>query len=150
MAADLSFPLMSGRAAPAAEEVDENFDFSFAPSTAEVVEEENPYELNMNSGKAAEEGFFDEPAPEPRRSPRERGMDMDLDPYENSRAKKQRPAPSGDQPAATISGRVGASKFQELNFVTYGGEISYYVIYSFFVFQILLITLKYFGEQTRV
>ncbi len=106
------------RLANASEKEEEDFDFSFAPSTVEVVgekssgiTEEDEISINLSSDK------YERPKdPDP----------IDFDSGRSSRSSTKRKDPSGSShmnATASVMGKIGASNFQGMNFVTYGGEI---------------------------
>ena len=105
---------------------EEDFDFSFAPSTVEVVGEngsgsassitdEEEFSINLNEDK------YERPRdPDP--------VDFDKGKSRNSSGRSstkiKTPGDSSHINAtASVMGKVGASNFQGMNFVTYGGEI---------------------------
>ena len=112
------------RLAQQTDKKEEDFDFSFAPSTVEVVDgessssgitEEEEISINLNSDN------YDRPTdPDP----------IDFD-DRNSRKNSNKSSTKIKGPSdsshlnatASVMGKVGASNFQGMNFVTYGGEI---------------------------
>lgn len=108
---------------------EEDFDFNFAPSTVEVVEEEKE-DNDMDFS-------FDEPKPTREKSKskdksRSKEKSKPKTEYKpstdyntpSSRTKRSSSVRSGRiDAAATLTGKVGGGNFQTLNFVTYGGEI---------------------------
>ena len=104
------------RLAEEAQTEDDDFEFNFAPSTVEVVEE--PKEEDTFS--------FDEPTPKPKKESKppktEYKPSTSYDKPKSTRTKKS--SSNGRIEAdATITGKVGGGNFQTLNFVTYGGEV---------------------------
>jgi hypothetical protein len=103
---------------------EDDFDFNFAPSTVEVVEEENGEDNDVDFS-------FDEPKPtrektksKPKSKPKkEFKPSRDFD-SSSSRTNNSSSVRSGRiDAAATLTGKVGGGNFQTLNFVTYGGEV---------------------------
>lgn len=107
---------------------EEDFDFSFAPSTVEVVnenarnsgitdEEELSINLNSDNARSKNQERNRDPAP----------VDFERDSRKTSnRASTKIKSPgktSHIDATASVMGKVGASNFQGMNFVTYGGEI---------------------------
>ena len=95
----------------------DDFDFNFAPSTVEVVEEEKEDDDIDFS--------FEEPKPAKEKSKPKTEYKPSTD-YNSSssRTKKSSSARSSRMnAAATLTGKVGGGNFQTLNFVTYGGEV---------------------------
>lgn len=106
---------------------EEDFDFDFAPSTIEVVAEGK--KSTTSSSSMTDEGEVSlnlDSEPD-----FERPKERDPVDFESSRSKtsrsKTKKKPAGDkshiQATASIMGKVGASNFQGMSFVTYGGEI---------------------------
>jgi hypothetical protein len=96
----------------------DDFDFNFAPSTVEVVEEE----------KEEDDFSFTEPVKETPKPPKESKPKTEYKPSTNYSSSKSTRSKSSVgtgriEAAATLTGKVGAGNFQTLNFVTYGGEV---------------------------
>ncbi|MBM75861.1 MAG: hypothetical protein CMK59_10710 [Proteobacteria bacterium] len=109
---------------------DEDLELLFKPSTVELVNEGSETNSNQNS---YEEEYtmdlnFDDNSKSPPKRNKPSKKTSSYDNYSSSSysetTKKSR---DNDFAAATIALRFGSSKFQALNFVTYGGEVSYYI-----------------------
>ena len=108
-------------AAEANAQKDDFDDFSFAPSTVEVAEDNSSLkddgEMNLNLNDRPREEVREE-----RRTPDP--IDFESGRTKNRSTKKKTARDSEHlQGAASITGKVGGASFQGLNFVTYGGEI---------------------------
>jgi|GEM_PF-6347227 len=112
-------------------EPEEDFDFNFAPSTVEVVDE------TSNDNEKEEDDFdfsFDEPDPKPKKEAKpkketkpkksEYKSSTSYSKPKSTRSKTSSSVGTGRiDAAATLAGKVGVGNFQTLNFVTYGGEV---------------------------
>lgn len=94
---------------------EDDFDFNFAPSTVEVVEEqEDDMDFSFDEAK---------PVKEKSKPKTEYKPETDFN-SSSSRTKKSSSTRSRRMnAAATLTGKVGGGNFQTLNFVTYGGEV---------------------------
>ena len=108
-----------------ATEEEDDFDFDFAPSTVEVVDD-----TSSSDGIVEEDDLtlnFDEPKPKKTKSEPKKEAYPSGTSYNSSRTKKSKSSKSVSSgridATATMTGKVGAGNFQSLNFVTYGGEV---------------------------
>ena len=101
---------------------EEDFDFNFAPSTVEVVDEEtedSDMDFSFDESKPTREQNKSKEKSKPKT---EYKPSTDYN-SSSSRTKKSSVRSGRIDAAATLTGKVGGGNFQTLNFVTYGGEI---------------------------
>ena len=123
-------------AAPAAEE-----EFSFAIGGGVVsVDEATDDDDHTSGGAVAAAGYRTAPPPRERSAQRappttqDRYNDLDgggsgsSDRVRVEREPRTRSSSSSDAPTASFSARLGYSRFQSFNFVTYGGEVAFHPI----------------------